>query len=112
MLLDDVLRVGQRGLLSLLRHQEGHQVLRAHEARRFGVRPVDDVDLLPVGQQVVEAFYLLPGQVSRFGFVALLYGGNDKNNFKTLSCAQVVHHDIYSGFRRVGILQRARRAPP
>lgn len=70
--LDDVVGVGQRGLLPLLLHQELHQVLRAHEARGFGVLSVDHVDLLPMGQQVVEMLDLVASQVPRFGLVAFL----------------------------------------
>ena len=72
-LLDDVMCVSQRGLLSLFFHQEVHQVLRTHEARGLSVLSVDHGDFLPMGQQVVEMFDLLSSQVSGFGFVTCLY---------------------------------------
>ena len=65
--------VRQTGFLPLFLHHELHQVLRAHEARGFGVCAVDHVDFLPMGQQVVEMFNFLSCQVSRSGLVALLY---------------------------------------
>lgn len=65
-LLNDLLGVGEGHLLPLLLHQEFHQISGIHEARGFGVLPVDDVNLLPMGQQIVKMLNLRSGEVSRF----------------------------------------------
>lgn len=75
-LVDDIVCISQTGFLPLFLHHELHQVLRTHEARRFGVRSVDHVDFLPMGKKGVEMFNFLSSQVSRFGFVALLCEGD------------------------------------
>lgn len=77
-LVDDAVCISQRGPFSLLLHQELYQVVSAHEARGFSVLLVDHVNLHPLAQQIVQLFDLLPRQVSRLRFVAILdYGGEE-----------------------------------
>lgn len=89
-ILDDIGGVGQRGLLSLLLNQELHQVLRAHEACGFRIRPINHINLLPMGQQVVEVLDLLAGQVPRFGFVTFLWGGQSMSCTRRLCCKHLL----------------------
>lgn len=71
-LLDDLECVHKRGLLSLLFHQELHQILGTHEACSFGILSVDHVDFLPFGQQLVQVLDLFPRQAPGFRFVTFL----------------------------------------
>lgn len=61
------------GFFSLFFPQELHQVVRTYELRGLGVGFINDVDLLPVGQKVIEVFDVFSVQVSRVRRITLLH---------------------------------------